>query len=139
MRGVPLRLEIGPKDIEKNAVFAARRDTRAKASMPMDGLDVAIKNLLAEIQQGLFDRAVKFRDEHTSRTSSYDEFKQIMEGRPGFVISPWCEDAGCEADIKTETQATIRNIPSGYDQPPGAPCIKCGKPATVSAWFAKAY
>ena len=139
MRGVPLRLEIGPKDIEKNAVFAARRDTRAKASMPMDGLAGAIKGLLDEIQQGLFDRAVKFRDEHTSRTDSYDEFKQIMEGRPGFVISPWCGEAKCEADIKAETQATIRNIPKGYDAAPGKPCIKCHAPATVSAWFAKAY
>jgi prolyl-tRNA synthetase len=139
MRGVPLRLEIGPKDIEKNAVFVARRDTRAKASMPMDGLAGAIKGLLDEIQQALFDRAVKFRDEHTSRTDSYDEFKQIMEGRPGFVISPWCGEGGCEADIKAETQATIRNIPKGYDEAPGKPCIKCNKPATVSAWFAKAY
>ena len=139
MRGVPIRLEIGPKDIEKNAVFAARRDTRAKASMPMDGLADAIKSLLAEIQQALFDKAVKFRDEHTSRTDSYDEFKQIMEGRPGFVISPWCGSAKCEADIKAETQATIRNIPKGYDEAPGKPCIKCGQAATVSAWFAKAY
>jgi prolyl-tRNA synthetase len=139
MRGVPLRLEIGPKDIEKNAVFAARRDTRAKASMPMDGLAAAITALLDEIQQALFDRAVKFRDDHTSKTDSYDEFKQTMEGRPGFVISPWCGEAQCEADIKAETQATIRNIPKGYEQAPGTPCIKCGKPATVSAWFAKAY
>src|SRR5687767_15391366 len=139
MRGVPLRLEIGPKDIEKNAVFAARRDTRAKASMPMDGLAGAIASLLDEIQQALFDRAVKFRDEHTSKTDSYDEFKSIMEGRPGFVIAPWCGGAQCEADIKTETQATIRNIPKGYEQAPGKPCIRCGKPAAVSAWFAKAY
>jgi prolyl-tRNA synthetase len=139
MRGVPIRLEIGPKDIEKNAVFAARRDTRSKASMPMAGLPEAINTLLDEIQQALFDRAVKFRDEHTSRTDSYDEFKQIMEGRPGFVISPWCGSAQCEADIKAETQATIRNIPSGYDIAPGKPCIKCNGEATVSAWFAKAY
>jgi prolyl-tRNA synthetase len=139
MRGVPLRLEIGPKDIEKNAVFAARRDTREKQSLPMDGLADRITALLDEIQEALLARAVKFRDEHTSRTSSYDEFKQIMEGRPGFVISPWCEDAQCEADIKTETQATIRNIPNGYDRAPGEPCIKCGKPASVSAWFAKSY
>jgi prolyl-tRNA synthetase len=139
MRGVPLRLEIGPKDIEKNAVFAARRDTRSKASIPMDGLAGAITKLLDEIQQALFDRAVKFRDDHTSTTDSYDEFKSIMEGRPGFVISPWCGTARCEADIKAETQATIRNIPKGYEQPPGKPCIKCGQPATVSAWFAKAY
>jgi len=139
MRGVPIRLEIGPKDIEKNAVFAARRDTRAKASMPMAGLADAIAKLLDEIQQALFDRAVKFRDEHTSRTDSYDEFKQIMEGRPGFVISPWCGTAQCEADIKAETQATIRNIPAGFETAPGKPCIKCNAPATVSAWFAKAY
>ncbi len=139
MRGVPLRLEIGPKDIEKNAVFAARRDTRSKASMPMDGLAAAITAMLDEIQQGLLDRAKKFRDDHTTRTDSYDEFKQTMEGRPGFVISPWCGDAKCEADIKAETQATIRNIPKGYETAPGKPCIKCGKPATVSAWFAKAY
>ena len=138
-RGVPLRLEIGPKDIEKNSVFAARRDTRVKASIPMDGLAGSIKALLDEIQQGLFDRAVKFRDDHTSRTDNYDEFKQIMEGRPGFVISPWCEEAKCEADIKGETQATIRNIPADHDKAPGTPCIRCGKPAKVSAWFAKAY
>src|ERR687898_765082 len=93
MRGVPLRLEIGPKDIEKSSVFAARRDTRVKASIPMAGLAGAITQLLDEIQQGLFDRAVKFRDEHTSKTASYDEFKSTMEGRPGFVISPWCGEA----------------------------------------------
>src|SRR4029079_6332591 len=115
------------------------RDTRSKASMPMEGLADAITKLLDEIQQNLVDRAVKFRAEHTSSTDSYDEFKQIMEGRPGFVISPWCGSARCEADIKTETQATIRNIPKGFDTAPGKPCIKCGTPATQRAWFAKAY
>ncbi|MDO8678235.1 MAG: proline--tRNA ligase [Acidobacteriota bacterium] len=139
MRGVPLRLEIGPKDIEKSSVFAARRDTRAKASIPMDGLADAVKGLLAEIQAGLLERARKFRDEHTFSADSYDEFKATMAGRPGFVIAPWCEDAACEAEIKAETQATIRNIPEGYGEAPGKPCIKCGKPAQVSAWFAKAY
>src|SRR6186997_2700334 len=119
MRGVPLRLEIGPKDIEKSAVFAARRDTRAKSSLPMEGLPQTIQRLLDEIQQGLLDRARKFRDDHTSSADTYEAFKEIMEGRPGFVISPWCESASCEADIKAETQATIRNIPNGYDQAPG--------------------
>ncbi|HXG87953.1 MAG TPA: proline--tRNA ligase [Vicinamibacterales bacterium] len=138
MRGVPLRLEIGPKDIEKSAVFAARRDTREKQSLPMEGLADRITTLLAEIQSSLLARALKFREEHTSRTTSYDEFKQIMEGRPGFVIAPWCESAECETAIKTETQATIRNMPFGQAAPEG-PCLKCGKPATVSAWFAKAY
>jgi prolyl-tRNA synthetase len=138
MRGVPLRLEIGPKDIEKNSVFAARRDTRQKQSLPMEGLADQIKALLAEIQASLLSRARAFREANTKRTASYDEFKQIMDGRPGFVIAPWCESAQCEAEIKAETQATIRNMPFGQDKPT-EPCIKCGQPATVDAWFAKAY
>jgi prolyl-tRNA synthetase len=138
MRGVPLRLEIGPKDIEKNSVFAARRDTRQKQSLPMEGLAVEVDRLLKDIQRSMFERAKAFREEHTSRAASYDEFKQIMEGRPGFVISPWCESAQCEAEIKAETQATIRNMPFGQDTPT-EPCLKCGRPATVYAWFAKAY
>jgi prolyl-tRNA synthetase len=138
MRGVPLRLEIGPKDIEKNAVFAARRDTRQKQSLPMEGLAAQITTLLAEIQSSLLAKARAFREANTRHAATYDEFKQIMEGRPGFVISPWCESATCEAEIKADTQATIRNMPFGQDTPTG-PCIKCGKPATVYAWFAKAY
>ena len=139
MRGVPLRLEIGPKDIEKSQVVLARRDTRQKAFTPMEGLTAHIEQLLVEIQKALFDRAVQFRTEHTSETGSYDEFKQIMDGRPGFVISPWCGTAECEAAIKADTQATIRNIPFTNDQLNGQPCLRCGAPATVKAWFAKAY
>jgi prolyl-tRNA synthetase len=138
MRGVPLRLEIGPKDIEKHAVFAARRDTRQKQSLPMNGLVDQVTALLGEIQTSLLTRARTFRDEHTSHTARYDEFKQIMEGRPGFVVSPWCESAQCEAEIKADTQATIRNMPFGQGVP-AEPCIKCGKAASVYAWFAKAY
>jgi prolyl-tRNA synthetase len=139
LRGVPLRLEIGPKDLEKSQVVLARRDTREKSFVPMDGLEAHIDQLLNTIQQALFDRAVAFRTEHTSETDSYDEFKTIMDGRPGFVVSPWCGTATCEADIKTETQATIRNIPFGSTEPAGKTCIKCGNAATVHAWFAKSY
>ena len=139
MRGVPLRLEIGPKDIEKSQVVLARRDTRQKAFTPMEGLAAHIEQLLAEIQKALYDRAVQFRAEHTSETGSYDEFKQIMDGRPGFVISPWCGLAECEAAIKADTQATIRNIPFTNDRVDGQSCLRCGTPATVKAWFAKAY
>ena len=139
MRGVPLRLEIGPKDLEKSQVVLARRDTREKSFTPMDGLTAHIEQLLLTIQKALFDRAVQFRTEHTSETSSYDEFKQIMDGRPGFVISPWCGTAECEAAIKAETQATIRNIPFTSAGAEGKSCLKCGKPATASAWFAKSY
>jgi prolyl-tRNA synthetase len=138
MRGVPLRLEIGPKDLEKKAVFAARRDTREKASIPMDGLATRVAALLDEIQAGLLARARAAREARTSATTSYDEFKQIMDGRPGFVISPWCESDECEAQIKAETQATIRNVPFGSGTPTG-PCVRCDRPATVNAWFAKAY
>jgi prolyl-tRNA synthetase len=139
MRGVPLRLEIGPKDIEKSQVVLARRDTREKSTAAMDGLAAHVAQLLVTIQRALFDRAVAFRTEHTTRTDSYDEFRQILDGRPGFVVSPWCGSATCEANIKTETQATIRNIPFGEASVSGKTCIKCDAPATVTAWFAKSY
>jgi prolyl-tRNA synthetase len=105
----------------------------------MEGLTDAVEQLLASIQQALFDRAVAFRTEHTTETDSYDEFKEIMDGRPGFVISPWCGSAQCEAAIKAETQATIRNIPFGSPSADGRKCLKCGNGATSRAWFAKAY
>jgi prolyl-tRNA synthetase len=138
MRGVPLRLEIGPKDIEKSQVLLARRDTREKLPTPMDGLAGTIVGLLETIQKTLFDRAVKFREEHTTRVSTYDEFKALMEGRPGFLIAGWCGSGDCEAQIKAETQATLRNIPFGAEQAAGT-CVKCGRPSTGEAWFAKAY
>jgi prolyl-tRNA synthetase len=138
LRGVPLRVEIGPKDIEKSAVLVARRDTREKQSLAMDGLPTRIRQLLDEVQDSLLERARTFRDEHTQRVSTYEEFKQIMEGRPGFVIAPWCGSADCEAQIKNETQATIRNMPMKGLVPVGT-CIRCDRKATAEAWFAKAY
>jgi prolyl-tRNA synthetase len=138
MRGVPLRLEIGPKDIEKSQVMLARRDTRAKLPTPMEGLAGTIVGLLEEIQTSLYTRALQFREDHTQRVSNFDEFKQVMEGRPGFVVCGWCRSAECEAQIKAETQATLRNIPfTGADV--AGTCVKCGKPSTGEAWFAKAY
>jgi prolyl-tRNA synthetase len=132
-------MEIGPKDLEKSTVVLARRDTREKSFVPMEGLAAHVEGLLATIQQALFDRAIAFRTDHTSETDSYDEFKATMDGRPGFVVSPWCGSAECETAIKNETQATIRNIPFTAAPATGKVCIKCGKPATVHAWFAKAY
>jgi prolyl-tRNA synthetase len=137
LRGVPLRVEIGPKDIEKSAVLVARRDTREKQSLAMDGLATRIQQLLDDVQRSLFDRARTFRDEHTHRVSTYEEFKQVMEGRPGFVIAPWCGSTDCEAQIKNETQATIRNMPSSGA--PGGSCIRCDQKAIAEAWFAKSY
>lgn len=139
MRGVPLRLEIGPKDIEKGQVMLARRDTREKAGVPIEGLAAHVKQLLGDIQQSLLARAVAFREEHTQRADDYDTFKTMMEGRPGFVVSPWCGSAECEAQVKTETQATIRNMPLDGTAPEGKGCVRCGNPAVAEAWFAKAY
>jgi prolyl-tRNA synthetase len=139
LRGVPVRLEIGPKDIEKSQVMLARRDTREKSSAAMEGLAPHVVGMLESIQQALLARALAFRQDHTTHTDSYDEFKQIMEGRPGFVVSPWCGSARCEAEIKAETQATIRNIPFTGTTAAGKTCLKCGGGATVHAWFAKAY
>ncbi len=139
MRGVPLRLEIGPKDIEKGQVVLVRRDTRAKTPASMEGLSGTVTALLDDIQKSLFERALKFREEHTTTTTSWDEFRQVMEGRPGFVIAPWCGTLECEAIIKAETQATIRNLPMELRSPCGPSCVKCGAPAVTDANFAKAY
>ena len=138
LRGVPLRLEIGPKDIEKSQVLIARRDTREKLGVPMEGLANALRELLADVQRTLLARALKFREDNTARADSYDAFKQLMEGRPGFVIAPWCGSADCEAHIKNDTQATIRNMPIG-GRPPAGRCIRCDSDAQAEAWFAKAY
>ncbi len=138
LRGVPLRLEVGPKDIEKKQVMSVRRDTREKAPVAVDGAAEAVTGLLDAIQRNMLECARVYREEHTSSTASWDEFTQTLEGRPGFVVSPWCGDEACEAEIKTATQATIRNLPLDAT-PSGAPCVKCGRPSMADAWFAKAY
>jgi prolyl-tRNA synthetase len=138
MRGVPLRLEIGPKDIEKSQVLLARRDTREKLGVPIDGLAARVVELLNDIQRTLFERAVRFRDEHTQQADTYDAFKQMLEGRPGFVLAPWCGSAACEAQIKTDTQATIRNIPMNPPKAAGS-CVRCDSPAEFVVRFAKSY
>jgi prolyl-tRNA synthetase len=118
--------------------MVARRDTRTKESIPMDGLAPVLAAKLEEIQKALLARARTFRDEHTTRVSSYGEFKSVMEGRPGFVIAGWCGSAECEAQIKTDTQATLRNIPFAGAHVTGT-CVKCGNPSPAEAWFAKSY
>jgi prolyl-tRNA synthetase len=138
MRGVPLRLEIGPKDIEKSQVVLVRRDTRDKAAVAMETLAPVVTDRLTEIQEALFQRALAFRDDHTTRAATWEEFTRAMAGRPGFVVAGWCGDAECEAAIKAETQATLRNIPFGSEGIPGT-CVKCGRPSIGEAWFAKAY
>jgi prolyl-tRNA synthetase len=138
LRGVPLRLEIGPKDLEKSQVFSARRDTREKAAIAFADLGDRVPALLEEIQKNLYARALAFREAHTSEAATWDEFQATMAGRPGFVVASWCGRAECEAAIKAETQATLRNIPMGSPRVEGR-CVKCDAASTAKAWFAKAY
>src|ERR1700694_2393329 len=139
MRGVPLRMEIGPKDVAKGSVVLARRDRpgkEGKSFVPQDGLPDAVRTLLEEIQKALLERARAFRDAHTFVPKNFDEFRQVVE--TGFAQSFWCGDSKCEEQIKEATKATLRCIP--IEQPGGTgPCIFCGQPAKELAIFGKAY
>ncbi len=140
MRGVPVRVEIGPRDVKNNSVMLVRRDNRAKTPISVDALETHVPALLEEVQQALFQRAVEFRKQNTYATDSYDEFKEIIAEKRGFVRVKWAEDSAAELAIKEETKATLRVIP--FDQPEGGvqgKCIYTGKPATCEAIFARAY
>ena len=142
LRGVPLRLEIGPKDLEKGSVFSARRDTRAKAAIPMDGLPESVAKLLETIQRDLFEAAKARREANTHRdVTSYARFKELMEGPGGFVYAGWNGDPASEAQVKEETKATIRVIPDAEFRSPEAPrtCLVTGEPAKHEVVWAKAY
>ncbi len=139
MRGVPLRIEIGPKDVAKGSVVVARRDKpgrEGKSFVPQEGLPAAVGALLEEIQRALLDRARTFRDANTKDPASYEELKAAVE--TGLARAFWCGSAECEARIKEETKATMRCIP--LDQPEGrGACILCGEPASEKGIFGKAY
>jgi prolyl-tRNA synthetase len=140
LRGVPVRMEIGPRDVQNNSVVLVRRDNRAKESVSVDALETRLTALLEEIQQALYQRALAFREQHTYRTDDYEEFKQIIAEQRGFVRVKWAEDSEAELAIKEETKATLRVIP--FDQPEGGvqgKSIYSGKPATCEAIFARAY
>jgi len=139
MKGVPLRVEVGPKDIKKEQVVIVRRDTREKLFVPEGRLVETVRDLLSDIQKAMFQKALRFREENTVRTDDYGEFRTIMETRRGFVKSGWCGDAGCEARVKEETKATIRCIPfDGCDEEKGR-CLACGRPAQCTVYLARAY
>jgi prolyl-tRNA synthetase len=138
MRGVPLRLEIGQRDIDNAQCVLVRRDTRQKESVPLSGLAARVGEVLPEIQRGLLERARAFLAENTRRVSDYEEFKRVMAETRGFLVAPWCGTAECEAAIKQETRATVRVIP--LDAPAaGGPCVRCGKPGAAEVYFAQAY
>jgi prolyl-tRNA synthetase len=138
MRGVPLRLEIGPKDIEKQQCVLVRRDTREKEFVPLAVLATRAQELLDAIQRGLLERARRFLADNTTRVASYEQFKEVMAGKRGFLVGQWCRDAACEAAIKEETKATVRGVPLEAAATPGK-CVRCGQPSPGEVYFAQAY
>ena len=141
LRGVPLRIEVGPRDVEAEQATLARRDVPGKEgkwAVPLDGLGEAVERALDEIQEALFRRALAFREEHTHRPTTWEEFVEAVED--GFALAPWCGDAACEEAIQEKTKATNRCIPLEQEAlPSGARCAHCGKPAAEWALFARAY
>jgi prolyl-tRNA synthetase len=138
MRGVPLRLELGPRDIEKDQCVVVRRDTREKAFVPLAGLPARARGLLDQIQGDLLERARKFLAENTTRVKTYEELKAVMADKRGFLVAGWCQDAECESRIKEETRATVRVIPLEGGAALGV-CVRCGQPSPGDVYFAQAY
>lgn len=138
IKGIPLRIEIGPKDIEAGHVVVVRRDNREKIVVPFEELTGRIPEIMAQMQQDMFDRAKKFLDEHTYTASDYDEFKDIIENKPGLIKAMWCGDEACENKIKEDTTATSRCIPFEQEKISDR-CVCCGKPASQMVIWGKAY
>lgn len=138
MRGVPLRLEIGPRDMAQERVMLARRDTGEKVAVKEENLVETVRELLDSIQENLFTRAKKFLEENISETSDYNEFKKIIEKQRGLIKTYWCGSKDCEEKIKEETKASIRCIPFEQEEASGK-CIYCGKESSTLVYFARAY
>lgn len=138
MKGVPVRLAIGARDLENNTVELARRDTKEKSSVSMDGLAERIVQLLAEVQQSIYNKALAYRDAHITRADSWQEFEKLLNEKGGFIAAHWDGTAETEAKIKELTKATIRCIPLNNPAEEGK-CILTGKPSSQRVLFAQAY
>lgn len=141
LKGVPLRIELGPRDIQNNTVVLVRRDTKDKVVVNIDELNVKVKEFLDNIQENLFLKAKNFVKEHTHLIEDYEKFKETIEEKRGFIIAPWCGSPECESHIKEETKATIRNIPFEklVDDKKRGRCIYCKKETDLYVYFARAY
>ena len=142
LKGVPLRLELGPRDLAKNAGVLVRRDTREKKPVSLDTLGEDVAEALIRIQEDMLIAARERREANSIRERiSYDRFREVMDGNGAFVYAGWCGNGACEAAIKEETKATIRVLPDEEFRSAEAPthCLKCGKEATAEALWAKAY
>ena len=138
MRGVPIRLEVGPRDVAQGQAVAVRRDSRAKEPIPLTGLPARLPALLDDVQRALFDRAVAFRASRTHHVKSLDEIAEVIERERGFFWAPWCGSAACEEEVRQRTRATLRLVPlDGGDE--GGACLVCGQRAEQTAVFAHSY
>ncbi|MEY3820678.1 MAG: hypothetical protein RL337_859 [Bacteroidota bacterium] len=138
MKGVPVRIAIGARDLEQNIVEVARRDTKEKANASIDGIGLHVKNLLDEIQANIYNRAKAFRDDHITEANTWDEFVQLLDNKTGFISAHWDGSPETEEKIKEQTKATIRCIPLDNKQEAGT-CILSGNPSTQRVLFARAY
>ena len=138
LKGVPVRVALGLRDIENNVAEVARRDTKEKQSMSLDGLADNIKELLAQIQQNIYDKALAFRNENIREANSWDEFGKLLDEKAGFISAHWDGTGETEEKIKEQTKATIRCIPMNNKLENGT-CVFSGKPSTQRVLFARAY
>ncbi len=138
MKGVPLRLEIGPKDMEKNQCVIVRRDNREKIFVSLDELETRIPELLQAVRDGLYEKALKRREEMTYTAKNLDEMKDIAENKPGFIRAMWCGDLACEEKLKEVAGVTSRCMPFEQDKFSDV-CVCCGKPADKMLYWGKAY
>jgi prolyl-tRNA synthetase len=138
LKGVPVRIAVGPRDLENNQVEIARRDTKEKTTVSMDGITATVAQLLLDIQSNLFERAKKYRDEHITKVDSWEDFIATLDTKAGFVSAHWDGTSATEDKIKEMTKATIRCIPLNNEQEAGT-CILTGNPSTQRVLFARAY
>ena len=138
LKGVPVRIAIGNRDLENNTVEVARRDTLTKETISQDEVVAFVQNLLEEIQEHLFTKAIDFRTAHTTHVSTFEEFKEAIENKGGFVSAHWDGTVETEDQIKELTKATIRCIPNDAKKEVGT-CVFTGKPSLKRVLFAKAY
>jgi prolyl-tRNA synthetase len=138
MRGIPIRVEVGPKDIEANHAVLVRRDTSEKIIVSMDEIDTKVGELLEVIQKDMYEKAKAHRDSHTHSAKTWEEFTEILDTKQGFIKAMWCGDTECETAIKDETGATTRCMPFVQEKI-GDVCVHCGKPATKMVYFGRAY
>ncbi|WNB90770.1 proline--tRNA ligase [Bacillus sp. NEB1478] len=138
MKGIPLRLEVGPRDIEQKQVILVRRDTGEKQTLSVSDLESQVQKLLTDIQKNLYEKALKHREEKTSIAKTYDEFKETLQENTGFIKAMWCGDQVCEDFIKDETGATSRCMPF-VQQKLSDQCVCCEKEAKHLVYWAKAY